>query len=125
MPFTLPEVGNGRLIFVGGEMALPIEPTVVGIAGPADIRNVAELHRELLQTLQRSNAIQLRLDSDADVDLAFVQLVEAVRRFAVASGKTVSVSAPAAAGLREILQRGGFLAAAGDRAFWLHQAGEC
>ena len=106
-------------------MTSQIEPTIVGIAGSADIRNIADLHRELLQTLQRSNAIQLRLDGDADVDLTFVQLIEAARRFAAAAGKSVSLSAPAAAGLRAILQRGGFLAAAADRAFWLHQSGEC
>lgn len=104
-------------------MAIPIKPTIIGIAGSADIRNVAEIHRELLRTLKRSNAIQLRLDGD--VDLAFVQLVEAARRFAAAAGKTVTLAAPASADLRESLQRGGFLATAADRTFWLHQAGEC
>jgi hypothetical protein len=105
-------------------LAKHTKATTIDIASPADVRTIADVHRELLQALQRNGAVQLRVDADADIDLTFVQLVESARRFAAAEGKAVTMSAPAAAGLRDILQRGGFLTAVVDRTFWLHQAGE-
>lgn len=98
--------------------------TVVDITGAANVQTITEIHRELLQGLQQNRAVELQLGSAADIDLTFVQLVESARRYAAAEGKTVALSEPATPGFREILQRGGFLAAAADRAFWLHEAGD-
>ena len=104
-------------------MAKRIKATVVDVTGPVNIQTIAEIHRKLLLGLQRSRAVELRLDSATDIDLTFVQLIESARRYAAAESKTLSLSASAEAGLREVLQRGGFVATAADRAFWLHKAG--
>jgi hypothetical protein len=98
------------------------KPTIVEVAGPANIHTVTEIHGKLQQGLQESGAVELRVDRAADVDLTFVQLVESARSYATAESKVMALSAPAGADLRDVLQRGGFLAAAGDRAFWLHEA---
>jgi len=104
-------------------MAKRIKATVVDVTGPANVQTIAEIHRKLLLGLQRSRAVELHVDSAADIDLTFVQLVESARRYAAAEGKTVALSASAEAGLREVLQRGGFVTTAADRAFWLPEAG--
>ena len=109
----------------GRKLAKHTNTTTIDIAGSADVRTITEFHQKLLQALQQNSAVRVKLDTAADVDLTFVQLVESARRFATAAGKDLALSAPAAAGVREILQRGGFLAAAADRMFWLHQAGVC
>jgi hypothetical protein len=102
-------------------MAKQIRPVVVGIAEPADIRTIADIHRALLLALQQNSSVKVAVPDGAGADLSVVQLIEAARRFAAAQGKTFALSAPAAPGLREILQRGGFLSAVSDCAFWLHQ----
>jgi ABC-type transporter Mla MlaB component len=110
---------------MGEKMAVQTDPTVVGVSGPADIRTIAEIHKELLQALQRDGEVSLDLSGGAEVDLTFVQLVESARHFTAAVGKAIKLTTPASEALREILQRGGFLSAEADRAFWLHVTGEC
>ena len=104
-------------------MAKRIKAAVVDVTGPVNIQTIAEIHRKLLLGLQRGHAVELHVDSATDIDLTFVQLIESARRYAAAESKTVGLSAPAEAGLREVLLRGGFLSTAADRAFWLPEAG--
>jgi hypothetical protein len=104
-------------------MAKRTKATVVDVTGPANIQAIAEIHRKLLQGLQQNRAVELHVISATDIDLTFVQLIESARRYAATESKTVTLSAPAAAGLCEVLQRGGFLTTAADRTFWLHEAG--
>lgn len=101
-------------------MAKQSRPTIVGIAGPADIRAISECHGKLLQALQHHKSIQLDLSETTEPDLTFVQLIEAARRFVAATGKSIALTQPVGDALREILTRGGFLGAADARAFWLH-----
>ena len=104
-------------------MAKQVQPTVVGIAGPADIRTIAECHGRLLEAMTGNKAVQVDLVQLTESDLTFVQLLESARRYAACAGITISLSAPAGTGLCEILRRGGFLSAAECRAFWLHETG--
>jgi ABC-type transporter Mla MlaB component len=104
-------------------MAKEAQPAVVGIAGPADIRTIAECHGRLLEAMNRNRAVRVDLAQLAEADLTFVQLIESARRFAICAGMTISLSASAGTDLCEILQRGGFLGAAESRAFWLHERG--
>jgi hypothetical protein len=103
-------------------MSKRIKATIVDVAGPTNVQTIAEIHRKLLQGLQQNHAVELHLDSSADIDLTFVQLIESARQSAATENKIVALSAPAEADLREVLQRGGFVATAADRAFWLHEA---
>jgi hypothetical protein len=104
-------------------MAKQARPTVVEIAGPADVRTITECHGRLLAAMKRSKAVQVDLVELAEADLTLVQLIEAARRFAASAGLTIKLSAPAGTDLCEILRRGGFLKTADSRGFWLHEAG--
>jgi hypothetical protein len=106
-------------------MAKHSDQEIVGISAPAVVRTIAEIHNRLLQALQCGGNVRLDLSAAVETDLTFVQLVESARRFAAAEGKSIALSAPVSEGLQETLQRGGFLGAAKDRQFWLHETGEC
>lgn len=67
-------------------------------------------------------ALTADVADDAAVDLTFIQLVEAARRTAREAGLAFSLARPAAGQLREILERGGFLATQDDEEFWLMQS---
>ncbi|MCF3638628.1 hypothetical protein LXM94_01415 [Rhizobium sp. TRM95111] len=87
------------------------------------IRNIASLKEELIDKFSDSAALSIVVGDDAVVDLSFVQLVEAARRHAGASGGALSLAAPASGRLLDVLRRGGFLddLSADDARFWLHQ----
>jgi hypothetical protein len=91
----------------------------VEFVGELSIRTAIASHQKLMLALAEPGEIQLSVDPDADVDLTFVQLVEAARRMAREEGRGLSLARPAAGRLREVLERGGFLGAPDRRAFWL------
>lgn len=101
-----------------------MKSAIVDVAGATNIQAVTQAHQKLVQGLQQSSAVELHLDSSSEVDLTCVQLVESARQYAAVESKRLVLSAPAEAGLRDVLQRGGFLETAADRAFWLHEAGD-
>jgi hypothetical protein len=86
------------------------------------IRNISVIHDSIAAQLQNSNALCLDIPSEADVDLSFVQLMEAARLHAKSSGKSIRLSSPAQGALLNVLQRAGFVDsfAEEDRKFWFH-----
>lgn len=94
----------------------------IEFVGELTIRTIASLRERLVDFLAGSTAVQARVAPDATVDLTFVQLLESARRTAREAGAAFALAEPAAGQLRETLERGGFLAAADDRNFWLMQA---
>ena len=104
-------------------MAQKPRPCVVAIAGAANVRTIGDCHRNLLSALQQKQPVRLDLKQLDDADLTLVQLVESARRFAATRHGDFTLAAPAEGALLEMLTRGGFLAGAADRAFWL-QTGE-
>lgn len=99
------------------------KPTTVGVTNLADIQTIGDIHNNLKQAFEQGKQVRLDLDAITDVDLTFVQLVESTRRFAASEGKTFAVSTPPPDALRDLLERGGFLATPADRGFWLGEAG--
>jgi hypothetical protein len=57
------------------------------------------------------------------VDISFIQMIEAARIHAGTAGKSIALAQPATGALLETLRRGGFLEgmSADDAKFWLHQ----
>jgi ABC-type transporter Mla MlaB component len=94
----------------------------IEFVGELTIRTIAPLRERLIESLSGSAAVQAQVAADATVDLSFVQLIESARRTAREAGGEFALAQPAAGQLHETLQRGGFLAAADDRKFWLMQA---
>ncbi|MGB8602901.1 MAG: STAS domain-containing protein [Rhizomicrobium sp.] len=89
------------------------------VADEANVRNIVEIHARLLDAYRNNAAVVLDLSDLGDVDLTFVQLIEAARRTAAADGKAITLAAPAMGLLLDTLERGGFLSSKQDNAFWL------
>ena len=88
-----------------------------------NIRNISDIHQSILSSLSNNGATHLEIDPEAQVDLSFVQLLEAARTFAGQQGSSLQLAKPAEGTLLDVLQRGGFLDDMSPDAakFWLHQ----
>jgi MFS superfamily sulfate permease-like transporter len=89
----------------------------------ANIRNIRDIHAELLDYASASNQIEIDLGNCDDIDLSFLQLIESVRKSAAAGGKSVTLSRPANVAVKTALKRAGFLdvLSTEDAKFWLHE----
>ncbi|MDB5430372.1 MAG: sulfate transporter/antisigma-factor antagonist [Caulobacter sp.] len=101
------------------------QTVVVELSGELTIRTVTDAHAQLRDALDAHPAVTARIDAGSAVDLSFVQLIESARRTASETGRVFALAAPATDGLLETLHRGGFAQTADQRAFWLHQSGDC
>lgn len=97
--------------------------TVVRPEKATGIRNISKFYPELSAALSGTQPVILDIAGDPEVDLAFVQVVEAARLFARTHGKTLSLSQPASGSLLDVLGRAGFIENASheDALFWLHK----
>jgi anti-anti-sigma regulatory factor len=91
--------------------------------GTRALSHANDVRTSLIAALHASNVVVLECGNLEDVDLTFIQCLLSARRSATEQGKTLSLAAPAAGSLREVLQRGGFLNArdsnsSPDEAFW-------
>ena len=87
----------------------------------ATITGAAALRADIAAALSTGAAITLDAASLVDVDLSFVQLIEAARREAAARGVELTLAQPANDCLAAVLERTGVTtAAAADRSFWFH-----
>lgn len=95
----------------------------VSLPANLTVRTATATHEALLCALNDHAQVVIALPDDPQVDLSFVQTVEAARLQAAGAGKAISLSAPASGGLLEALRRGGLLEgmSAEDAKFWLHQ----
>lgn len=90
------------------------------LSGALTLKRAAELRDTLLASLASHQHIILDLDADADADVSFVQLVLAAQASARAGGKEIRLKVPSAGPLRDVLERGGFLAA-DETGFWTQE----
>lgn len=97
-------------------------PTVLTLPASLTIRAIAGIHDTLQQGLSDHHTLMVEIPADAQVDLSFIQLMEASRISAEAQGKTITLKSPVDAGVKETLLRGGFLTEMdqASRLFWLH-----
>ena len=96
----------------------PAEPTGdVRLSGPLTIRHAAEHREALMAALSQNQTIRVDLPADSDADISIVQLLLSARVSARASGKQVTLKHEASGSLRDVLDRGGFLAA-DEMEFW-------
>jgi anti-anti-sigma regulatory factor len=93
----------------------------IDFVGELTIKSANDLREKLLKSLGSSPEVRANVSSEIVIDLTFVQLIESARRTAREVGCDFRLAAPAAGPLLETLERGGFLAAPGQREFWLMQ----
>jgi len=93
------------------------------VPSKVNIRNVKDVHDELLKNLKANAAVEIDLSACEDADLSLLQLIEAARKSAAAEAKQVSLTKPAGDMIRALLDRAGFLGSftRDDARFWLHQ----
>ncbi len=87
------------------------------------IRNAAAVRDLLHAAFESTDPVLLNVPDDADIDLSFLQLVEASRRHAELNGRSFGLQNPAKGNLLSTLERAGFIAdmTPRDREFWLHR----
>ena len=95
----------------------------VAISGLLTVGTVGAGSAALLAAFERSGEISVEVSPQSADDIAGIQLLESARLYAALNDKRIELAAPAAGGLREILQLGGFLEDASEerRRFWLHE----
>ncbi|MBW8298247.1 MAG: STAS domain-containing protein [Hydrogenophaga sp.] len=99
------------------------DSNVVKLENAKNIRNISQLHPEILTALSGTKPVVLDLAGELEVDLSFVQLVESARLYAGAHGKALTLAQPASGSLLDVLERAGFIETASheDALFWLHK----
>jgi len=96
---------------------------VIEISGEAGLRAAQDIAERLRQALAGFNAVSIAAEAITDADITTIQLLLAARRQALASGKSLTLAAPAAGVLRALLIETGCLGADGqaltpDGDFW-------
>lgn len=92
--------------------------------GDLAIQNIGAIHQSLCAEFQKHNTVVLEIADANDIDLTFVQLVEAARLTASRKSKKFTLAAPATDVLLDVLTRGGFIDNKPSSEFWLHSSGE-
>jgi anti-anti-sigma regulatory factor len=95
---------------------------VIQVGPSATLVSMDEIHHAITDALA-TNSVLLDLGGIEETDVSFVQLLLAADAAARLDGKTVALSAPANNVVRAVLERGGFLADADSRRFWLGETG--
>ncbi|WP_117192829.1 STAS domain-containing protein [Rhizobium terrae] len=89
------------------------------------VRAITTVQQEVLRFIDKNQSIAIELSDDCQVDISFIQLMEAARIYAGTAGKRIALKKPASGPMLDVLQRSGFLEglSAEDAKFWLHQGG--
>jgi hypothetical protein len=87
------------------------------------VRAIASVQQDMLQFIDNNTSITVRLPEDGQVDISFLQVMEAARIYASTAGKHLALASPASGPTLDVLKRSGLLEgfSAADQQFWLHQ----
>jgi ABC-type transporter Mla MlaB component len=87
--------------------------TRLHLRGPLTIGGGEALHAEFGEALRRNRDIIVEIDAEAEVDVAFLQLLLAAQRSAAASGRRIALQTPPSGGLATAIASCGFAPPAG------------
>jgi hypothetical protein len=87
------------------------------------VRAITDVREDMLKFIDAHETATIALAEDVQIDISFLQMIEAARIYAGTAGKRIELSQPASGPLLETLRRSGFLEgmSADDAKFWLHQ----
>lgn len=99
---------------------------LITFAGTLSVANVTQAYDDLGAALRQDTPVVVDLDDVVEIDLTFIQLIEAARRKAAETDRDFTLRHPASGAVLEVLRRGGFLDdMTSDRAtFWLQGAAQ-
>ncbi len=97
--------------------------TIVRMQPNLCVSDIRASYSSLVDAIEGFPSTLLAIPIDAEVDVSFLQLIEAARLRAAEQGKSLSLLEPASGELRRALDRSGLMTAAtaADRSFWLHE----
>ncbi len=103
-----------------------VEHNLISFVGDLTVSNIIEAHQALGAALRQDGAVVVDIDGVDEVDLTFVQMLEAARRKAAETGRDLALRNAAGGSVLEVLRRGGFLDnETSERAqFWLQGAAQ-
>jgi ABC-type transporter Mla MlaB component len=82
--------------------------------GAMTLREVDAVRSRLLEAMSVNDTIEIDCSAVTGADVSFIQCLIAARRTAAATGKRLSLAAPAQGALLDALVRGGFLYSSPD-----------
>lgn len=87
------------------------------------VRAILPVREDMLKFIDAHEVATIELADDVQVDISFIQIIEAARIYAGTAGKHIALAQPASGALLETLRRSGFLEGMSDddAKFWLHQ----
>jgi anti-anti-sigma regulatory factor len=87
------------------------------------LSTVAADKERILSSLSDGASVVIDLAAATEVDIAFIQLIEVARRSAPQLGASLSLASPAPGPVRDVLERGGFIAGGDPEllTFWLQE----
>ena len=87
------------------------------------VRAINSAREDMLKFIDTHEVATIELADDVQIDISFIQLIEAARIYADTAGKQIMLAQPASGALLETLRRSGFLEGMSDddAQFWLHQ----
>jgi len=92
--------------------------------GARSLRTAEESHAILREAVRDYSHVEIDLSGVEEADLSFIQLILSARATALRENRTLKLAYPVTSGLRDLLERVGFLsgmteASLADREFWL------
>jgi ABC-type transporter Mla MlaB component len=94
------------------------KPLVFQLRGEQTVRTITETHKALVSALAGAPSLVIDASDLGESDLTAVQLIEAARLAAARDGKCIAMASPLPDALRNMLERGGFLASPSNALFW-------
>lgn len=98
----------------------------LSLSGSLTVSTIETAYVQVVEALSDCEGLRLDISEISEIDLTFVQLIEAARRHASEAGGGLSLCAPADGSVLEVLRRGGFLDddGSGRTQFWLQGASD-
>jgi len=108
------------------EQLMPVsdnQDAVLQLPQNLTVRAISAVQQEMLQFIDKNTSTTIELPEDGQVDISFLQVMEAARIYANTAGKYLALASPASGPTLDVLQRSGLLEgfSAADQQFWLHQ----
>jgi len=98
-----------------------VNNNLISFVDDVTVSNIIKAYEELEAALRQDAPLVVDIDGVEEIDLTFVQLLEAARRKAARTGRDLSLRHPAGGAVLEVLRRGGFLddETSASAQFWL------
>ncbi|MBS0252995.1 MAG: hypothetical protein JSR78_18205 [Proteobacteria bacterium] len=98
------------------------KPTL-DLSGLLTIRTISNAKDAIIKSIDESEALDLVISDESDVDITGIQLIIAAQLYAQGASKRLSLAAPISGRALNLMDRAGLFAemSVENRQFWLHE----